>query len=408
MLAFHPRTVLIIGSNKLAATRAFSTLETGSAVTVIAKGGEQESCEELQYRAKSKEVEIIGYDEVAGPSGLYEDRDLLAIQAYLDSHSVSLVCVTDTLLDTATSQRRSRTSASRIYRICRERNIPVNISDMPELCDFTFCATHRFSVPETAEATPLQIGVTTNGQGCRLAGRLRREIVSKLHAESGTAVKKLGQLRRLAKESSEVEEVAGELNDEMIVSSPNRPVQQRSLRTTETDEEGARRRMKWVSQISEYWSIPRLAQLSSSEMSSILSGELPSDVLGSPQPIPSVASQHSLDITRPSTSEKQGRVFLVGSGPGHPSLLTLAAHAALTREADLVLTDKLVPEGVLELIPKHIELRVARKFPGNAEAAQQEMMDMALKAARDGKTVVRVSHDVFLMFEVQIVMLCFS
>lgn len=153
--------------------------------------------------------------------------------------------------------------------------------------------------------------------------------------------------------------------------------------------------MKWVSQISEYWSIPRLAQLSSSEMSSILSGELPSDVLGSPQPIPSVASQHSLDITRPSTSEKQGRVFLVGSGPGHPSLLTLAAHAALTREADLVLTDKLVPEGVLELIPKHIELRVARKFPGNAEAAQQEMMDMALKAAREGKTVVRVSCNFF-------------
>ena len=90
------------------------------------------------------------------------------------------------------------------------------------------------------------------------------------------------------------------------------------------------------------------------------------------------------------TSERQGRVLLVGSGPGHPSLLTLAAHTALTREADLVLTDKLVPEGVLAIIPKHIEVRVARKFPGNAEAAQQEMMDMALKAAREGKTVVRV------------------
>ena len=55
-----------------------------------------------------------------------------------------------------------------------------------------------------------------------------------------------------------------------------------------------------------------------------------------------------------------------------------------------MLTDKLVPEGVLAIIPKHIEVRVARKFPGNAEAAQQEMMDMALKAAREGKTVVRV------------------
>ena len=151
--------------------------------------------------------------------------------------------------------------------------------------------------------------------------------------------------------------------------------------------------MKWVSQISEYWSIPRLSRLNDSDMTSILSGDLAADVLGSPQPVPDVTSQHSLDISRPLTSGRQGRVLLVGSGPGHPSLLTLAAHTALTREADLVLTDKLVPESVLAIIPKHIEVRVARKFPGNAEAAQQEIMDMALKAAREGKTVVRVCLD---------------
>lgn len=84
--------------------------------------------------------------------------------------------------------------------------------------------------------------------------------------------------------------------------------------------------------------------------------------------------------------------MLVGSGPGHPALLTLATHSALTRQADLVLSDKLVPAAVLALIPPHVEVRIARKFPGNAEGAQTEMMEAALEAAQRGLTVVRVSQ----------------
>ena len=113
-----------------------------------------------------------------------------------------------------------RSSATYIHQLCKERNIPVNITDMPDLCDFTFCATHRFSDPVTGEATPLQVGVTTNGQGCRLAGRIRRDIVGKLPAESGAAVVKVGRLRKLAKRSGvDSESVEDELNDEMAVSS---------------------------------------------------------------------------------------------------------------------------------------------------------------------------------------------
>jgi uroporphyrin-III C-methyltransferase len=88
---------------------------------------------------------------------------------------------------------------------------------------------------------------------------------------------------------------------------------------------------------------------------------------------------------------KTGRILLVGSGPGHPSLLTVATHAALTQQADLVLSDKLVPDAVLALIPKHVHVRIARKFPGNADGAQIEMMEAAVEAAQRGLTVVRVS-----------------
>ena len=100
-------------------------------------------------------------------------------------------------------------------------------------------------------------------------------------------------------------------------------------------------------------------------------------------------SIHSLAL---SPSPPKGRILLVGSGPGHPSLLTIATHDALNKHADLVLSDKLVPAAVLALVPEHVEVRIARKFPGNADGAQNELMEAAVEAARRGLTVVRVSR----------------
>ena len=54
-----------------------------------------------------------------------------------------------------------------------------------------------------------------------------------------------------------------------------------------------------------------------------------------------------------------------------------------------MLTDRLVSEAVLATILKHIE--VLWTSLGNMEAAQQEMVDMALETARGGKLIVCVS-----------------
>ena len=102
------------------------------------------------------------------------------------------------------------------------------------------------------------------------------------------------------------------------------------------------------------------------------------------------SSQSKLSSLPSKTPAKNGRILLVGSGPGHPSLLTIATHTALTQWADLVLSDKLVPDSILALIPKHVSLRIANKFPGNVEVAQTEMMETAVEAANKGLTVVRV------------------
>jgi siroheme synthase len=51
----------------------------------------------------------------------------------------------------------------------------------------------------------------------------------------------------------------------------------------------------------------------------------------------------------------EGKVFLVGAGPGDPGLLTRKAERIL-KSADIVLYDKLVDDRVIALVPKKIEL----------------------------------------------------
>lgn len=80
----------------------------------------------------------------------------------------------------------------------------------------------------------------------------------------------------------------------------------------------------------------------------------------------------------------KGRISLVGSGPGSVSMLTVGALHEI-KTADLILADKLVPETVLALIPEKTETFIARKFPGNAERAQQELLEKGLAGLQQGK-----------------------
>ncbi|KAL0578254.1 uroporphyrin-III C-methyltransferase [Marasmius crinis-equi] len=379
------KTTVLLGAGPLAASRAFSALEADSKVIVLSRGGREAACEEVQWRANQGQLTIVDLDTLPGSStGSVEERDAEAIEHFLaiTNDDITFLCVTDTVSGSPT--RRSRHSAERIYALCKAKNILANTTDIPELCDFSFTSTHRFEDPAGTK-TALQVGITTNGQGCRLAGRVRRDIVAKLPKEIGLAVEKVGRMRELARTENVQGDYGEDCYEDSGVSTPNRPVPQRSL--SESAAESAKRRMKWVAQISEYWSIQRLTKLTDEESRRILSGD-GSEAGNSNwvEAVPSTPSLHSLTLRRP------GRILLVGSGPGHPSLLTLATHTALTKLADLVLSDKLVPDAVLALIPSHVEIRIAKKFPGNAEGAQNEMMEAAVEAARRGLTVVRLKQ----------------
>ena len=372
------KTTVIVGSSALAAKRAFAALEADSSVVVFSKV--DALCDELRWRADHGQLTLK-------PLGSTEEEDEELLGSYLETSTgdVSFVCVTDTLSATL-DVKRSLESAERIHRICREHRVPVNFSDLPRLCDFSFTSTHRFVDTVTNAPSSLQIGITANGQGCRISGRIRRDVVAALPKEVGAAASAIGRLRRRAKEEGlgYKEGKVGCGREEAVEdATPNLPVPQRSV--AENDVEVSKRRMRWVSQISEYWSLSRLAGMKEEEIDKLLSGD---HGLGSPSTTdPPRTSHHALNLETP---PHRGRIFLVGSGPGHPSLLTVATRDALTNYADLVLSDKLVPAAVLEVIPSDVQVQVARKFPGNADGAQIELQEAAVEAARRGLTVVRV------------------
>lgn len=84
-----------------------------------------------------------------------------------------------------------------------------------------------------------------------------------------------------------------------------------------------------------------------------------------------------------------GIVHLVGAGPGDPDLLTVKAHRIL-QAGDIVLHDRLVGDGVLQLIPDETRKIPVGKRPGEGRNTQQRILHLMVLYACDGHTVVRL------------------
>ncbi|MDR2484084.1 MAG: uroporphyrinogen-III C-methyltransferase [Treponema sp.] len=87
--------------------------------------------------------------------------------------------------------------------------------------------------------------------------------------------------------------------------------------------------------------------------------------------------------------KEQGKVWLVGAGPGDAGLLTLKGRRIL-QNAELVLYDNLVGPGVLSLLPPAAETMYVGKSAGKHALSQHELNSLMVQKAREGKQVVRL------------------
>jgi uroporphyrin-III C-methyltransferase len=94
-------------------------------------------------------------------------------------------------------------------------------------------------------------------------------------------------------------------------------------------------------------------------------------------------------------NKRLGKISLVGAGPGDPNLLTLQAVNEL-KKADLVIADRLISKEILNMIT--CELLIAKKRPGCADEAQDEIYQWVEDAVLHGKNVVRLKIGDPLLF----------
>ena len=160
------KRVLIVGGGDVASGRLESVLAAEAMVTLIGP----------RQGLHSKTLSLLQQnpDRV-----LYHDRDFSAVQ---DLEGVDMVL---TAIDDPNVSRY-------ISNLARERRIPVNVADIPPLCDFYFGS--------QIQRGNLQILISTNGQSPKLANIIKKQIESNLPESVARAIENVGVLRAKLRE----------------------------------------------------------------------------------------------------------------------------------------------------------------------------------------------------------------
>ena len=215
---------------------------------------------------------------------------------------------------------------TRISRLARKRFIPVNVVDKTDLCTFI--------TPSMIDRGPVQIAISTGGASPVLARSIRSKLESLIPGSYGDLASIIDDQREAAKQAfPDLEE----------------------------------RRRFWES---------------------VIEGSV-AEFAFSGRTSEAIESLRKMIANSDSKPAHQGEVYLVGAGPGDPDLLTFKA-LRLMQKCDVVVYDRLVSKPILELVRRDAEKIYAGKASANHSLSQENINQLLVRLAKEGKCVLRL------------------
>jgi len=289
------RLVLVVGGGDVAARKVSLLLRARAKVRVVSP----ELSAPLQSQSDAGRVEHIA-------------------ASYDDSHATAVALIIAATNDMAVNRQ--------VYEAAKQRGVPVNVADAPELCTFI--------LPSIIDRSPVVVAVSTGGASPTL-GRLLRARLETMIPHS------YGRLAEMARRFRE-------------------PV---------------KRRFKTMSQRRHFWE-------------DIIEGPVAEMVYSNRDEQAERALQKAIEQAD-SDKLSKGEVYLVGAGPGDPDLLTFRA-LRLMQLADVVLYDRLVSPQILDLVRREAEQIYVGKKRAYHAVRQEEINQLLVDLAKQGKRVLRL------------------
>ena len=260
------------------------------------------------------------------PAPSDEFRDLLG-HANLTHHAREFQADDITGAVVAYGASEDEVRDKRLFEAARAQGVLSNVADVAEYCDFI--------TPSVVDRSPMVVAISSGGAAPIIARILRARIESQLPPAYGRMAEFMGQFRQSVLDR---------------------------IKTTR-----ARRR---------FWE-------------RTIDGPAGDLFLAGDSEAATRHIQAELDADEGEAAFLNGEVYLVGAGPGDPDLLTFRA-LRLMQRADVVLYDRLVGKDIIELVRRDAERIYVGKLPNQHTMQQEEISQLLVDLAKQGKRVLRL------------------
>lgn len=237
LVAFQVKNkhVLVIGGGDVAMGRVNALLSADAAVTLVAPELTNAALKEyVNLQLEEPDLSNLTYiQKTVTPERTEQagDESVSVEELVLDDNGKPKYSLVLTAVNTNTGV------SEKVYTFCSGKyNIPVNVADVPPMCDFYFASMIRRG--------PLQVAVSTGGSAPRLARRIRQAIEQSVDDLGGVdkAIENISKLRQALRAGNLSASLGGQITQEERVKI-------------------IKARMKWMSSVCDSWSFEQMASI---------------------------------------------------------------------------------------------------------------------------------------------------